>query len=90
MHAPDHRAAMWWYSKAATAGIAKGAHNLGYMYERGLGAPQSWSRAERHYRKAAELSGGDWSGKVVLYASMALLRVRRLCSSLGFDLPAYI
>ena len=35
--------------------MPRGAYNLGYMYERGLGAPASEVRAERHYRRAAEL-----------------------------------
>jgi TPR repeat protein len=52
---PDYEGALWWYSKAAQAGVPRGAYNLGYMYERGLGAPASEVRAERHYRRAAEL-----------------------------------
>lgn len=49
--APNYEGALWWYSRAATAKVAKGAYSLGYMYERGLGAPVSEARAERHYEK---------------------------------------
>lgn len=52
--APNYEGALWWYSKAATAKVAKGAYSLGYMYERGLGAPASEARAERHYEKVRE------------------------------------
>jgi len=53
--APNYEGALWWYSKAATAKVAKGAYSLGYMYERGLGAPASEARAERHYEKVREI-----------------------------------
>ena len=43
------------YSKAAQAGSSRGAYSLGYMYERGLGAPRSEVRAERHYERAAQV-----------------------------------
>jgi hypothetical protein len=49
--APNYEGALWWYSRAAAANVAKGAYSLGYMYERGLGAPASEARAERHYEK---------------------------------------
>ena len=52
---PNYEAALWWYSKAATAGVAQGAFALGHMYERGLGCVASEARAERHYAFAAEL-----------------------------------
>ncbi len=68
---------------------------MGYMYERGLGAPASDVRAERHYRRAAELLAasdnakegllGEWHVKATLYASLGALRLRRLLRYYGFD-----
>ena len=39
--------------KAANQGDAKAQNNMGYMYERGLGVPQSYSKALHWYRMAA-------------------------------------
>lgn len=92
---PNYEAALWWYSRAANAGVASGAYNLGYMYESGLGTTVSEERAERQYRRAAQLlaeeaikkggSVGEWFTKMMFWCSVAGLRVRRLLRGYGLD-----
>ena len=48
-----------WYRRAADQGDARAQHNLGYMYEYGLGIPQDYVEAVRWYRKAAEQGLAD-------------------------------
>ena len=48
------------WKSAADAGDAKAKANLGYMYERGFGVPQSYVEAVRWYREAA--AGGAPEG----------------------------
>jgi len=53
-----------WYRRAAEAGDATGACNLGYLYETGGGVEQSWDQAVNYYRQAAEL--GQARGQYLL------------------------
>mmetsp|Transcript_50667 Transcript_50667/g.64909 ORF Transcript_50667/g.64909 Transcript_50667/m.64909 type:complete len:168 (+) Transcript_50667:3124-3627(+) len=84
---PNYEAALWWYSRAANAGVASGAYNLGYMYECGLGADISLERAERQYRRAAQLlaeeaskkggSVGEWFTQILFWLSVTGLHLKR-------------
>ncbi len=60
----DYTEAVKWYRLSAEQGDAQGQHNLGYMYEFGLGVPQDFAEAEKWYRKAAEQ--GDSIGQLFL------------------------
>lgn len=46
--------AVYWYRKAAKAGHAGAANNLGWCYETGSGTEQSWVEAFKWYQIAAE------------------------------------
>ena len=50
----DATAAAGWFGRAATAGYPQGAHNLGTLYEQGLGVPQNLNNAGRLYLQAAK------------------------------------
>ena len=60
----DAAEAAEWYRRAAEAGDATGACNLGYLYETGEGVEQSWDKAVSCYRQAAEL--GQARGQYLL------------------------
>lgn len=65
------------------------------MYESGLGTTVSEERAERQYRRAAELiaeeavrkggSVGEWFTKMMFWSSVGKLKVRRLLRTYGLD-----
>jgi hypothetical protein len=92
---PNYEAALWWYSRAANAGVASGAYNLGYMYECGLGTTVSEDRAERQYKRAAQLladeaskkggSVGEWFTKMMFWASVGGLKLRRTLRGVGLE-----
>ncbi len=48
----DAPAASGWFSRAARAGFAPAANNLGALYEQGLGVPQNFDNAGRLYTQA--------------------------------------
>jgi len=54
----DYDRAMVLYRKASEAGSAAGASGAGFLYERGLGVPQSDAEASKWYEKAAGLGYG--------------------------------
>jgi TPR repeat protein len=49
----DYGQALRWYRQAADEGDATAQTTLGYLYEKGLGVPQSYGDALAWYRKAA-------------------------------------
>lgn len=49
----DATAAAGWFSRSATGRYPQGAHNLGILYEQGLGVPQNFDNAGRLYTQAA-------------------------------------
>lgn len=50
----DKGQAAIWYRKAAEQGYAKAQNNLGILYKRGEGVPQSYEEAAKWYEKAAQ------------------------------------
>jgi hypothetical protein len=50
----DHVEAARWYLKAAEQGHAEAQHNLGTMYQSGLGVGQDHAKAVQWYQRAAE------------------------------------
>lgn len=51
----DFMEAVYWYTKAAKAGNANAACNLGWCYETGSGIEQSWPKAFEWYTRSADL-----------------------------------
>ena len=49
----DFLEAVYWYTKAANAGNANAACNLGWCYEMGNGTEQNWSKAFEWYTRSA-------------------------------------
>ncbi len=50
----DYATALREFRPLAEQGDAVAQHNLGFMYEKGLGVPQDYAKALQWYRKAAE------------------------------------
>jgi TPR repeat protein len=50
----DYVEAMRWYRQAADQGNTTAQTHVGYLYEKGRGAPQDYGEALRWYRKAAD------------------------------------
>jgi uncharacterized protein len=55
----DYATAITWYKKAADQNFAEAQFRLGFMYEKGLGAPQSDQDAIAFYKKAASNGNVD-------------------------------
>lgn len=51
--------AISWYKKAADRNFAEAQFRLGFMYEKGLGTPQSDQRAIALYKQAASNGSVD-------------------------------
>ena len=49
----DHKAAVYWFRKAADQGSAAAQYNLGMEYEKGLGVAEDLHEALRWYRSSA-------------------------------------
>lgn len=73
----DPREAIAWYSRASARGDDRGAYNVGYMYENGVGVVGvNLPRARRYYERAAELAAESNRGQFAsIPARLALLRV---------------
>ena len=52
-NAKDYEGALALYRKAANDGHIKYQHNMGHLYENGLGVEQSYEQAASWYSKAA-------------------------------------
>ncbi len=50
----DYATALREWRPLAEQGVASAQHNLGILYDRGLGTPQDYAEAVKWYRKAAE------------------------------------
>jgi TPR repeat protein len=64
---------MQWYRKAADAGSAEGAENLGTGYLRGRGVPKSYEQAVVWFRKGAEVDDENDVGRITRSACMSNL-----------------
>ena len=51
---PDYPQAVYWYEKAADAGIDAAMNNLGELYAQGLGVERDLDKAMELYRRASE------------------------------------
>lgn len=73
----DPREALAWYSRASARGDDRGAYNVGFMYESGVGGVDAnLLRARRYYERAAELADDSNRGHFAsIPARLALLRV---------------
>jgi SEL1 protein len=73
----DLREALTWYSRSSARGDDRGAYNVGYMYENGIGGVDAnLLRARRYYERAAELAADSNRGYFAsIPARLALLRV---------------
>jgi hypothetical protein len=52
--AQNDRVALKWFKLAAKQGNARAQHNLGVMYNEGMGVPQDYQTALKWYRLAAK------------------------------------
>ena len=50
----NYKQAAKWYLKAAEQGHLSAQHNLGYLYDNGVGVTQNYELALKWYKKAAE------------------------------------
>lgn len=63
--APDFKAALTWFQKAADQGHVDAEHALGVAYAYGLGVPQDFTKAFDWYKRAADQGHADsqyWIG----------------------------
>ncbi|MFC7337789.1 tetratricopeptide repeat protein [Haloferula chungangensis] len=66
----DATAAASWFSRSASGGYPQGAHNLGVLYEQGLGVPKNFDHAGRLYTQAANAGHAEASTRLGrLYAA---------------------